>query len=420
MIFSDKYAAVRRNVYREQAGSEFISESKRLINSARRMIAREARWRVLRSVLEPAFDTTADLTTGTVSVTNASPTVTFSGVSLITQGIQPGQRFEVTQSGGSSKVFQIESVDSETQVTLTDDYDGTTASGSTYKIFGRERYTLPIYLSEIGFVWHEDRGTPTVLKQIDERAFFYNEFDRNTSDTPDYYYLIDPFGVERQPSAASALSIVSSSNASGDTSAAGVTVTVFGLVSGVPDQESMTLNGTTRVDGTKSFTFIHRVVKNKSTTGRVTLSDQLPSAGSGSTLATLPQSLTHAEPLYERIGLNPMPSTVIPINIWGYRAPYTLVGDNDISELGLDFDELEIQLASALGCWAERQMAEGDKFFEVYRYNLNKLRARNTDRLDDLPVFLKRGDSLYGRQRSALLHPRLAYSKLGGYYGQML
>lgn len=419
MLFSEKKDQVKRAVLRDQRGQEFDEAVKHYINRSRRLIAKEGQWSALRCVLEPAFSTSEELTTGTATFTNASKTVTFSGVSLITQGIEPGQRIKATGSGDSGTVFDVSSVDSESQITLNKNYDGDTSSGTTYQILGKERYSLPVYMNQMAFVWHEAFGYSYILDRIDERDVFFQGFDRETIDTPDAYYLPDPFGVERQPSAASAVSIVSSSNDSNDQSAAGVRVVVFGIVSSVPDREVLTLNGTTRVDGSKSFSSIHRVVKTKTTAGRITLSDQLPSAGTGSTLATLPAGVSYSEPMYKRIGLLPMPNDVIPINIWGYRAPMTLTNDDDISEFGTDFDQAEILLASAIGNWEERQLDEGNSLFKAYRYEISRLKHHNVDRIDFLNVLKSKGNKSFGTRNTAFIHSRLSFRQLGSRFGPM-
>lgn len=421
MRFSEKQALVKKNIYKDQTGSEFDQVVKDLINIARLHISREARWRQNRLILEPAFSTVGDYSTGTATFTEDSATVTFTTSTLITQGIEPGQRIKCTQSGGSSTVFQIKSVDSETQCTLVKPYDDDTVSDGTFTILGKERQTLPCYLSEISFVWHEEFGYPYVLDYIPEREFFWLASNRDTSDTPDSYYLPDPFGVDRQPSAASAISIISSSNAASDQSSAGVKVVIEGIVSSVPDIEEITLNGMTRVDGTKKFTHITRCYKTKTTTGRITVSDAIPAAGSGSTLTTIPSGLMYSEPIYNRIGLSPIPdSSNVPINIWGYRAPKRLYNNDDVSEWSNEFDMLEILYASFLGSISEHQSAEVNAFFNAYVYELAKLKKKNVDRINDLPRFMKHGVSQYRTRSRAFVHPRLAYSQFGPKFGPMV
>jgi hypothetical protein len=68
--------------------------------------------------------------TGTASVTNNSPTVTGSGT-LWLANVTAGDSFTVA---GDGVMYDVASVDSDTQVTLSAPYAGTTASGVVYAI----------------------------------------------------------------------------------------------------------------------------------------------------------------------------------------------------------------------------------------------------------------------------------------------
>ena len=72
----------------------------------------------------------AQYKTGTVTVTNSSQTVTGSGTSW-SAGISVGDIFTITSSNAW---YSVGSVDSDTQITLTANYAGTTAVGATYAI----------------------------------------------------------------------------------------------------------------------------------------------------------------------------------------------------------------------------------------------------------------------------------------------
>lgn len=67
---------------------------------------------------------------GTVSVTNASVTVTGSGTVWLTE-VAAGDLFVVT---ANSVVYEVATVASDTSLTLTAPYAGTTASGQSYII----------------------------------------------------------------------------------------------------------------------------------------------------------------------------------------------------------------------------------------------------------------------------------------------
>lgn len=67
--------------------------------------------------------------TGTVSVTNGSATVTGSGTAW-SAAVNIGDAFY----GPDDKIYEVQSVGSNTSITLADNYEGTTASGQSYKI----------------------------------------------------------------------------------------------------------------------------------------------------------------------------------------------------------------------------------------------------------------------------------------------
>ena len=68
--------------------------------------------------------------TGTVTVTNGSPTVTGTNT-LWLANVTAGDSFTIASTG---VMYDVASVDSDTQVTLSVAYAGTTASGAVYAI----------------------------------------------------------------------------------------------------------------------------------------------------------------------------------------------------------------------------------------------------------------------------------------------
>ncbi|MCR9274396.1 MULTISPECIES: pyocin knob domain-containing protein [unclassified Mameliella] len=70
------------------------------------------------------------LRTGTASVTNGNATVTFTGADVIAASIRTGDAFHAPDG----RVYEIDTIDSATQVTLAQTYLGSTASGQSYAI----------------------------------------------------------------------------------------------------------------------------------------------------------------------------------------------------------------------------------------------------------------------------------------------
>ena len=193
---------------------------------------------------------------------------------------------------------------------------------------------------------------------------------------------------------------ISSSSAS-DTS---IAVTVFGIVSGYPDYEIITTNGsngTTAVLGSKSFTKVERVVKNQTTVGRITLTAN----SANTTLSVLPVGATTTGPSYTKIQIYPLPNTVFPITCMYYKLPFQLVNDGDVPELGEEFSEAIILLTTAK-LKAEQNQKEDADFFKLYEDEIASLKRTNVDKLDWAPTLLRPSGSNYTSG--------LQYQQIGG------
>lgn len=81
---------------------------------------------------------TASYSTGTVTTTNASATVTGSGTSW-SANADAGMLFRIS----GERVYVVKSVDSNTQITLTEPYEGTTAGGKAYTLKAIETASAP-------------------------------------------------------------------------------------------------------------------------------------------------------------------------------------------------------------------------------------------------------------------------------------
>jgi len=210
----------------------------------------------------------------------------------------------------------------------------------------------------------------------------------------------------KQLTQASVIRVVSSS--ASDTSK---NVTVFGIVSGYPDFEVIVVNGTSAVSGSKSFSSIERVVKDATTIGRITVD-----ANSGNdVVAVIPVGLTTLGIFYPKIQLWPLPDGIYPINVNYYKDPWALVGESDIHEMGQDFDEALILLATAKIKYESSMNEDGDKFVALYLDEVKSLKRVNTDKVDWYPV-LKRPQDSRGNRNSRISRG-LSYLQLGANYG---
>lgn len=402
-IFSELQSEVARRATKDQGGSTFTTPIKNLINTSIERIAREANWRQLRR--SGKFNTVAPYLTGTVTCTNGSAAVVGSGTLWLT-GTAPiviGRRMSL---GGSSQRYTITAVNSDTSITTDYSFDGTTASGLTYNIYGQEEYNLPIQTNKEAILQHEKLGYPYVLQYLTERQFFASSVNTLIQYTPTHYHMWLQDTVIAQPTSASVITVSSSSAA--DT-ALGQTVTIFGTVSGYPDSEIITLTGTSSAVSSKSFTNVDRVTKNGSTTGRVTAT----SNSAGTTIAVIPTGYQTDSIRYKKVKLFPLPDSAFPIYVDYYKQPYRLVNDGDVHELGDAFDECIILLATAK-LKLESNIDKGKTFMQLYEDELKSLKQYNVDKLDWLTTLLKPGQYRYGSTR---INRFLSYQNLGGGFG---
>lgn len=400
MTFSDLQVEVKRRAQKDSGGSNFDTAIRNLINTSLFRVSREGLWRQLRR--KTTFDTVTTYSTGSGAgtFTNGSKNVTVTGATFITSGIKIGRRISLS---GDSNVFTIVTITGETTLTIDKNYGGTTTSVGSYSILAQEEYNLPIQASHKVFLWHEQWGYPVQLQYVPDQEFFGSGVQNTEQSVPVAYRMWGEDMVIGQPLQASIVTVVSSS----DSDNTGL-VTVFGTVSGYPDYETMSLLGTTPVDGTKLFTKVERVTKSGSTVGRVTVTTN----SGGNTVSVLPVGDTTGGILYKKIQLFPLPNQVIPINVQYYKDPYRLVSDEDIHELGQEFDEAIILLATSKMKY-ENNQTEGDKFYGLYQDEIRSLRRTNVDKIDWFP---KQGRPNLGRV--SMVHPTLSYSQIGPHYGR--
>lgn len=403
--FLDLQTEVKRRATMNQAGTTFDSAVKNGINLSLIRIANEAPWMALRRTGRIA--TNGDYSTGTVSVTADSTTWTGSStVWRTTANATKGRRIKITSSG-SRKLYTIDEIASDTSLTTVESYDSSTASSLNYTILGQELYTLPIQTGRPAILWHEEFGYPFPMAYVTDREFFDSNLDFSNSDIPTHYRMWGEDWVINQPKAASVMRISSSS--SSDTS---IDVVIFGTVSGYPDFETITTNasnGTTAVSGSKSFTTVERIVKSASSVGRITVDAD----SANTTIGVLPVGDTTGGIQYKKVQLWPPPQSTYQINVWYYKDPYRLVNDNDIHELGQDFDEIIIALTVAK-LKGEQSQKEMDKFFAFFKDEIKILRRKNADRLDWLPRLQRPGAGAFSKGR---LHKTLTYGQIGSFYG---
>jgi hypothetical protein len=393
MTFKEMQDEVARRAVRNNS-SQFTTAIKNAINSSLMRVGREAYWRVLRR--KSTFDTVTSYTTGSgaVTATNNSKNVTITGATLITDDIQVGRLISL---GGA--LYTIAQITGETTLVLDRVFDGTSTVVGTYEIYPQEEYNLPIQATHRCFLWHEDYGYPYLMTYMTDQSFFACGVDRNETGTPTHYRMWGVDMVIEQVKTPSIVSVVSSSSSDSTQ-----IITIYGTVSGYPDKESITCTGLTTANGTKSFSSIERIVKSTTSLGRITVT-----ANSGNTtLAVFPTGDTMDGIQYRKVQIWPLPDSILPINVYYYKDVYLLENDGDIHELGVQFDEAIILLATAR-IQLETGQQEGGNFAQLYGDEIKILKRTNVDKMDYVNI-LTRG----GRNRvDPLIHPTLTYRQAG-------
>lgn len=403
LLFSDLQSEVKRRALRNQSGTEYDDEIKNVINTSLFFISRIKKWRVLRR--KTYFNTKSSYTSGTnyITVTNSSTAVSISATtaSWWTDNIEVGRRVKF---GTDSWDYTLRAINSNTNAVIDIPYRGTTSTGTTYEIYPQEEYNLPVQVDHRAFLWHEDYGYPYRLHYIPDQTFINQDVSITTKGTPTHYRMWGADTVMAQVPTATPLLLVSSSGTDST-----VQVTVFGKVAGYPYYETVTLAGTTTTKTAYEFESVERVAKDGSTAGRVTIT----SSRGAYTIAVLPAGDTTATVQYSKVQLYPLPNRSFPINVYYYKIPYRLVNDDDIHELGQEFDEAIILLSVSKIKFQESQ-AEGDKWYALFEKEIESLSKNNVDKIDWTPVLQRPNQGAV----DPYVTSNLQYKQVGSYFGR--
>jgi len=404
-VFKNLQDEVKRRATKNQGGSQFDTAIKNIINTSLFRVAGEAPWRQLRRKTQFSTKTNYTEGSGAGAFTEDSDEITVTGATFITDEIAIGRKINLS---GDSVKHTIKTITGETTLTIEEGYNGTTTTEGTYTILPQEEYNMPIQCSHRSFMWHEEWGYPYVMQYMTDQDFYKTSYDNNATGIPTIYRMWGEDMIISQPLESSIVSIVSSTTA--DTS---ISVTVFGTVSGYPDYEVIitdSSDGTTSVDGSKSFSSVERIVKASSSTGRITATSNSGNA----TIAVLPVGDTTSGIMYSKVQVWHLPSTAFEMQVQYYKEPYRLVNDSDVHELGQAFDEAIILLATAKLKYESNQK-EGDKFLGLYKDEIKVLRRVNIDKIDWIPRLKRRRESR--NNNAGLIGRGLLYSQAGSQFG---
>ncbi len=191
--------------------------------------------------------------------------------------------------------------------------------------------------TEIDFIskaWVISEAEPLIEMSIEVmRERFPDPTDFST-DCPRFFAVERITPVLTQPTSTSVVTIASST---ADTAK----IRVTGLSNSVRMQDEITLNGTTPVAGTVSFTEIFAIEKSATTTGKVTCTSNAAAV----TLCNISPGALGSR--YISLRLHPIPDTIYTINLQCPRIIYDMVADNDVPGDIHDEDFHNLVLATA-------------------------------------------------------------------------
>lgn len=171
--------------------------------------------------------------------------------------------------------------------------------------------TLPHYIENVRAV---RIGSLPAFPMNEVNVAKYDPESFETSGSACRFTWIASAAVLTQPTAATVIKIKSST---ADTAK----VRIWGTVGGVEDYEDLTLNGTTIVAGSKSFSHIRKISK-AITTGRVSIMDNAETElGTVAPWSTAPE--------YPRLQLSPLPSENVTVTMHCLRRFERLVDEYD-------------------------------------------------------------------------------------------
>ena len=194
-------------------------------------------------------------------------------------------------------------------------------------------YGMPLYVKQVERI--EDGTNDKNIYTITKRKYQDRYPGDTTTGTPDLAQPFGTFGVQRQPAANGVITLVSDN--AGDAGSNYIVVLTGFDSSGNLIREEVTMNGTTSVDSTSSFTTLQRPVKVPATgyafSGAVTLSD-----ASANTLGVIPT--WWESPDYFWVEFYPIPSAALTYTITAQMRQPPLVEDEDWPEIDQDFHDL--------------------------------------------------------------------------------
>ena len=200
-------------------------------------------------------------------------------------------------------------------------------------VSGTSKYGMPLNVRKIVLI--EDTANKRVLFDVTQQQFIKDDPGPTSTGTPDRARPYGTYGVQKQPAAAGVISFASSSTADDGSN---FIVVISGFDSdGHMVRQEITMDGTTNVDSTVSFTTIERIVKAPASgnvfSGTITVQDS-----GNNDLAVIPT--WWESPDYEWVEFANIPDAAITYTISAEMRKPPLVEDEDWPELPEEYHDL--------------------------------------------------------------------------------
>lgn len=348
------------------AGSDELQRVKDVINNVIQSICNFEQFYFMRR--DTDFITVAEDTSGTVDVTNGSSTVT--GTSTAFTGTED-RKFRVD---GDDIVYEVSSVASATSLTLDRNYEGTTATGSDYKIF-QDRYSLPIDFDQISTL--RERSGNRFLTELTPIEFDEILPDPDSLGTPDSFFI---HGLKRFTYSTGTVATTNDSATVTGTSTVWTTADHEGRIITVGDDD------------------ISYIVESVDSATQITLNRDYEGVTASGTAYTLIGE-------FNQIYFNPIPNAVLEYEIRYFKTPLVLGDNQDLSDLPSKYQKNIINGAASVYLTARGETSRADRYKRMFDEGMAKMIQDNEVSVSRIDQRKKFGIQTAGRIPSRVLFP---------------
>ncbi len=189
--FVDLYTDLLNRVREQTSAASTLTQARRYINVALQDMHIGYGERFPWCERQARLTTAAPYSTGTVSITKGSTTLTGSGTLWTTlnafgvDNVRPTGKLVIA---GTLPIYEISNVDSGTQITLTSAYVGTTVSGGTYSYFEDEYDLSANFLRPLDMQFFDTQSEITL---IDRNRFRRNYPSNHVTGKPAVACILD-------------------------------------------------------------------------------------------------------------------------------------------------------------------------------------------------------------------------------------